>query len=197
MVKVVLSIPNWLTLIRVGLIPIFVIFLIDPSPWMLEIALWIFIVAALTDYLDGIIARHFGSVSDFGKLLDPLADKILVLSALIMLSAQRSDIYGDPWVPGWMVVMVVAREIWITGLRGVAAGQGSIIAANQTGKLKSFLQMLSIVFLLLQDKVFKVLGFSINYQFVGLILLFLSLVFSYWAAVEYTMVVFFPKSEKA
>lgn len=195
MVKVVLSLPNWLTLLRVALIPIFVVLLIDPSEWMLQTAVYIFIFAAITDYLDGIIARALGSVSDFGKLLDPLADKILVLSALIMLTGLRTDQFGESWVPAWLVVLVVAREVWITGLRSVAAGNGVVVAANSFGKMKSFLQMVAIVLLLLHDHLLKIGGLTVPCQVLGLNLLFASLVFSYWSAYQYTALVFTPTPE--
>src|SRR5262245_57339044 len=133
--------PNWLTFLRLGLIPVFVFLMVEPSRWMVDLAMIVFIVAAFTDYIDGIIARRYGAVSDFGKLLDPLADKILVMAALVMLASQRSDTYGEPWVPGWMVVMVLAREIWVTGLRAVASARGVVVAASTTGKFKSGLQM--------------------------------------------------------
>lgn len=193
MVKVVLSLPTWITLLRVALIPVFVLLLIDPSEWMLNVAVYIFIFAAITDYLDGLIARAFGYVSDFGKLLDPLADKVLVLSALIMLTGLKNDQYGEPWVPAWMVVMVVAREIWVTGLRGVAASGGTVVAANSAGKVKSLLQMVSIVCLLLHDKPLVLGPVMVSYQLIGLNLLFLSLVFSYWGAVQYTKMIFMPE----
>lgn len=194
MVKVVLSLPNWLTLLRVLLIPLFVVLLINPTKGMIEAAVYIFIIAAITDYLDGFIARYTKSVSDFGKLLDPLADKILVLSALIMLVGLKND-FGQPIVPSWMVVMVVAREIWITGLRGVAATGGHIVASNISGKVKSFLQMLAVICLLLQDKVIMhFMGLTFTYQWIGLNLLFLSLIFSYIGAIQYTLMIFFPEN---
>lgn len=196
MVKVVLSLPNWITLLRVALIPLFVILLIDPSEQMLQWAVYIFVFAAVTDYLDGFVARMLRTVSDFGKLLDPLADKILVLSALIMLTALKTDQFGEPWVPGWMVVLVVARDVWITGLRGVAAEQGSIVAASGLAKVKSLLQMVSVVFLLLHDKILHLGIVSLSCQIIGLNLLFISLVFSYWSAFQYTVMIFGHQSEE-
>lgn len=190
------SIPNWLTYLRLALIPLFVVLLVDPSPFMVHLAAAIFVVAALTDYVDGYIARRFGAVSDFGKLLDPLADKILVMAALVMLVAQRSDTYGEPWVSGWIVVLVLAREIWVTGLRGVAASRGKIVPAGGSGKLKSALQMVAILCLLLHDKRFPVVPFDVSFQIVGLNLLLVSLAFSYWGAVEYTYLVLVENQEK-
>ncbi len=180
--------PNIITLVRILLIPIFVVLMVSPSEEMLYAAIGVFITAAVTDYIDGFLARKWNVVTKLGKLLDPLADKILVLSALVMLVAQRSDFDGAPWIPGWIVVLVLAREIWVTGLRSVAAASGVVVAAGSSGKVKSFLQMIAIVFLLLHhQKAFMVQNTTITCQHVGVQLMIASLVFSYWGAVEYTM----------
>lgn len=194
MAKLFYSIPNYLTFLRLILIPIFVFLLDEPTKLMVDIALCIFILAAITDYIDGFFARRWGAVSDFGKLLDPLADKILVISALVMLTSMRGDLDGTPWVPGWMVVMVIAREIWVTGLRAVAASQGMVVAAGGAGKWKSFLQMISIIFLLLHDAPVELLGVQVPCQLIGLNLLALSLVFSYIGAIQYSSLVLFGAS---
>lgn len=186
-------IPNYLTFLRIALIPVFVVLMIDPTPFMVYLATFVFIVAAITDYIDGYLARKYGWVSDFGKLLDPLADKILVSAALIMLVAQRSDDLGEPWVPGWLVVLIMAREIWITGLRAVAAARGRVVAANQGGKVKSGLQMVAIIFLLLHSNSVRIGTMMVPCQFIGLVLLSISLVFSFWAAGEYTFEVLYPE----
>lgn len=180
------KLPNWLTYLRLGLIPVFVILMIDPTRWMVFLATLIFVIAAFTDYTDGYLARRFSAVSDAGKLLDPMADKILVLSALVMLVSQRSDLTGEPWVPGWMVVLVLAREIWITGLRGIAASRGAVIAASASGKFKSGFQMVAVVFLLLHDLAVPFTGHRLSCETVGINLLLLSIALSYWGAVEYT-----------
>ena len=194
MVKVVLSLPTWITLLRVALIPLFVLLLIDPTDAMIRWSTYIFIFAAITDYLDGFVARALGSVSDFGKLLDPLADKILVLSAFIMLASMKPDVTGETWVPGWMVVLV-ARDVWITGLRGVAAEHGSIVAATALAKVKSLLQMVSVVFLLLHQEPLYVGFATIPAKIIGLNVLLVSLVFSYWSAFQYTVMIFMPQKE--
>ena len=191
------SIPNWLTWLRLVLVPFFVILLINPSRWMTDVAAVIFIIAALTDYFDGYLARRFKAVSDFGKLLDPLVDKMLVLSGLIMLASIRSDIDARAWVPGWMVVLVVLREIWVTGIRGVAASRGVIVPAGLSGKFKSALQMVAVVLLLLHDRVLSIGGLKCEAQTMGLSLLLLSLLFSYIGAFEYTALVFNLPSEEA
>lgn len=191
------KLPNWLTYLRLALIPLFVLLLVDPTPAMVTAAVVVFIVAACTDYIDGAIARRFGAISDIGKLLDPLADKILVMAGLVMLAAQRSDVYGEPWVPGWMVVLVLAREIWVTGIRGVAAAQGVVVAARGAGKVKSGLQMVAVVLLLLHETQFSVGEREFTCQFIGLNLLLVSIAFSLWGAVEYTIEVLrVPKSEQ-
>lgn len=184
------NIPNTLTLLRLGLAPVFVLLMIEPSRGMVYAATIVFILGALTDLMDGLIARRFGAVTDAGKLLDPVADKVLVMAALVMLVAQRSEIDGSPWVPAWMVVLVLAREIWVTGLRGVAASRGMVVAASPAGKVKSFVQMAAIVCLLLHDYPLTVFGTNLTGQIVGLNALLLSIVVSYWGAVDYTLAVF-------
>lgn len=191
MTDVVKNLPNILTFLRLGLIPIFVWLMAHGSKEAIFAATVIFIFAALTDYADGLIARKFHAVSDFGKLLDPVADKILVMAALVMLVAQRSDSLGEPWVPGWMVVLILAREIWVTGIRAVAATAGKVIAAGNAGKLKSFLQMVAIVLLLQHDLLLigEKGSSGITAQLPGEALLMLSIVFSYKGAFEYTWAV--------
>jgi CDP-diacylglycerol--glycerol-3-phosphate 3-phosphatidyltransferase len=185
------SIPNWITFGRLALVPIFVALLsFDPTQFQINLAIFVFIVAATTDLLDGYLARRFGAVSDLGKLLDPLVDKILVMSALVVLCGMRSPMYGDPWVPPWMVIVILAREIWVTGLRGLAASQGLIVAASGIGKVKSVLQMIAIVGLLMHDTAFPFSGGALTYQGVGVRLLLLSIIFSVWGAVEYSVEVF-------
>lgn len=184
------NLPNWLTYLRLALIPVFVLLMLDPTPAMVRVALAVFIVAALTDYVDGFVARRWGAVSNYGKLLDPLADKILVMAALVMLVAQRSDLYGDPWVPGWMVVLVLAREIWVTGIRGVAASRGLVLQADGAGKVKSFLQMTAICCLLLHHTELRLGAGHVTAQILGANLLLLSIFVSYWGAFGYTSNVF-------
>jgi CDP-diacylglycerol--glycerol-3-phosphate 3-phosphatidyltransferase len=187
---VVKRIPNWLTYLRLALTPVFVLLMVEPSPWMVYAATGIFIVAAITDLFDGILARRLGAVSDAGKLLDPVADKILVMAALVMLVAQRSEVDGTPWVPGWMVVLVLAREIWVTGVRALAASRGVIVAAGMAGKVKSSFQMVAIVLLLLHDYPVVIFGLSMPSQILGLNALLLSIILSYWGAIDYTLAVF-------
>lgn len=185
------SIPNVLTTLRLLLIPVLIVLLLEPTRVRVNVAIAIFIFAAITDAVDGFVARRFGAVSDIGKLFDPIADKLLVMSVLVMLVGLRSRYQALPWVPHWMVVMILARETWITGLRGMAATRGIVLPAGGAGKIKSLLQMVAIVFLLLHDRsvysVDAVFGARISGQVVGLNLLLASIVFSYAGAVSYTM----------
>lgn len=188
------NIPNVLTLSRVLLIPVFVFLL------YCQLNVWatvVFIFSAITDFLDGYIARRYGQVSDFGKLMDPIADKILVMAALVMLVSLRDLTNAEPWAPAWMVVMILAREIWINGLRSLAASQGIVVSAGTLGKIKSFIQMVAIPLLLLHDLVLVEATYRFTAQFFGERLLLLSIVFSYWSAVEYTIEILRGGSEKS
>ncbi len=137
-----MNLPNKLTLIRIAMIPVFLFFLMtDFVPYSVYIALAVFILAAATDALDGHIARSRNLVTDFGKFADPLADKILVLSALIGL-IELGQIGAIP------VIIIIAREFMVTGLRIVAIGAGKVIAAGLSGKIKTVLQMIVTVLLM-------------------------------------------------
>jgi CDP-diacylglycerol--glycerol-3-phosphate 3-phosphatidyltransferase len=188
------KLPNWLTFLRLALIPVFVLFLIEPSRAALNIAAVIFVLAAITDYADGIIARRYAAITDFGKLFDPLADKILVMAALVMLVAVRDERCVS-FVPGWMVVLILAREFWVTGLRAYAAKDGNVVAAKSGGKVKSFLQMVAILCLLLHDYSFTFLGFKVTYHLLGLNILLVSLAFSYISAFDYSLSILSPNGD--
>ncbi len=132
-----MNIANKLTVLRVVLIPFFIAFGLMESTLFAYIALMIFVVASFTDYLDGHLARKLGLVSDFGKFLDPLADKLLVFAALALLVHK-----GD--ISVWVFYIVVLREMVVTGIRLIAASSGRVIAAGFTGKLKTMYQMVLI-----------------------------------------------------
>ncbi len=178
--------PNFLTLLRVALIPFLVFLLNDPTPLYQKIALGVFVFGALTDWLDGYLARKHHAVSDFGKLLDPVADKLIVMTVLVMLVGV-SDSYGRSWVQPWIVVLILARETWVTGLRAFASSKGLVIPAGNLGKIKTFLQMFGIAFLICHGfKLFSFLGYRITADFFGNYLILLSIFFSYYAAADYT-----------
>lgn len=188
-------VPNGITLIRLLLIPILVFLMTPRFQSSMLPAAFVFAAAAITDYLDGFLARRLRVVSDFGKLLDPLADKLLVMAALVMLVAQRSDLTGASWVPGWLVVLVLAREMWVTGLRALASESRVVLAASTTGKVKSALQMIAIFFVMLHDLwSIQIRSVDIPIGHFGLNLLLLSVVVSYWGAVEYSVAVYRERS---
>ena len=140
-----MNLPNKLTMLRVCLIPFFVIFLLfditgEADRW---IALGIFIAASLTDLADGKIARKYNLVTDFGKFMDPLADKLLVCSAMICLTTP--DAFSADRIPAWIVVIIIAREFTISGFRLIAAEKGTVIAASWWGKWKTTTQMIMII----------------------------------------------------
>ena len=133
-----MNLPNKLTMFRVILIPFFVLFmLVDITLYDKWIALAIFIIASLTDLLDGKIARKYNLVTNFGKFMDPLADKLLVCSALICLVALAR-------IPAWIVIVIIAREFIISGFRLIASDNGVVIAASYWGKFKTTFQMVMI-----------------------------------------------------
>ena len=139
-----MNLPNKITMIRVILIPFFVFFMLtDFVPYSNVIAVAIFIVASLTDTLDGYLARKYELVSNFGKFMDPLADKLLVCSALICFVA----IPSGP-MPAWVVIVIMSREFIISGFRLVASDAGVVIAASYWGKIKTVVQMLMSILLI-------------------------------------------------
>lgn len=166
------NLPNQLTIARILAIPVFIaVLLLDCR----AAACIIFIVAAFTDYLDGSIARKYNLVTNFGKLMDPLADKLLTMSAFICLVE-----LGD--IPGWMVIVILGREFIITGMRQVAAAEGIVVAAGWSGKIKTVCQMVAIPLIVLKNWPFNMLPFPCP---VDQIMLWAALVMTVWSGVEY------------
>lgn len=181
-----MNLPNKLTLLRLLLIPFFLVLLAFRFDWgTVEglgssigipelIATIIFIIASITDWLDGYIARRDNLVTNFGKFADPMADKILVASALIMLVELNL-------APGWVVAVIIAREFAVTGLRLLLVETGgTVLAAAWPGKIKTVTQMLAIIFLLLNNLPFAWTGIP-----VGSILLYISLFFTVYSGIDY------------
>ena len=139
-----MNLANKLTLGRIFLVPVFlVIIAVKDIPYGSFIATFIFILAASTDKLDGYVARSRNQITNFGKFMDPLADKLLVTAALISLVELQV-------VPGWAAVVILAREFAVSGLRSIAAAQGRVIAASWWGKIKTVIQIIAIILLLLK-----------------------------------------------
>lgn len=131
-----LNLPNRLTLARVILAPVFVVLLSFPCFICYGVAYLVFLAATITDYYDGKIARERNLITNFGKLLDPVADKVLIAAAFVMLMTLK-----ELWIPAWTVVVILAREFLVTGARSLAASEGVVIGANKFGKAKAVLQM--------------------------------------------------------
>lgn len=167
-----MNLPNKLTVARVIAVPFFVVLFINKHYWT---ALLIFALASFTDLLDGKIARSRGIVTNFGKIMDPLADKILVYSAFALM-------VSNGMIPAWVLIVILAREFTVSGMRTVAASEGIVIAAAMSGKIKTVLQMLSVIALLLLNAV----G-SIFLTVTAYVLLYASLVMTIFSGIEYVI----------
>ncbi len=180
-----LNLPNKITIFRIFLIPIFIIFLLYPLEGTISIlygreisynifiAVLIFSFASITDFIDGYIARKYNLITNMGKFLDPLADKLLVGSAFIVMIELNL-------IPSWMVVCVIAREFAVTGLRMLAVEQGEVIAAGLLGKLKTITQLVAIILLLLGNPIFNKFNIQLD-----LILLWISTILTILSGLEY------------
>ena len=166
-----MNLPNKLTMLRILLVPFIILCFYLPPAWGMWAAVALFVVAAATDTIDGRYARSHNMVTDFGKFMDPIADKLLVNSVLVMLTAQGK-------VPAVVTILFIAREFVISGLRLVAAGKGVVLAAGNLGKIKTTLQDVALPLLMVSDswKPFKILGY---------VLLYASLVMSVWSGWDY------------
>jgi CDP-diacylglycerol--glycerol-3-phosphate 3-phosphatidyltransferase len=180
--KDALNLPNLMTMARILIIPV-VLWLLDRgTPKDGVYAALVYAGAAITDLLDGILARRMGIVSVLGKFLDPLADKLLVIATLIWMVPMGR-------IPEWAVILLISREISVTGLRSIASSEGLVIAAGGGGKSKTALQMIGILFLILgypYEFDLAVVDFGVvDFIVVGRALVYISLVFSIVSAVEY------------
>ena len=175
------NLPNILTMMRIALIPPVMVLLLLESPKASFIAALLAGLAAITDWLDGWLARRSGQVSLVGKLLDPLADKLLVM-AILVVSTQLHRI------PGWFVVLLLSRELSIAGLRSIASQEGLLIAVVETGKWKTALQLTGLIGIIVHYTYlidFGVTAVAVNFNALGFGLLLLSMVFSLFSAGVY------------
>lgn len=170
-----MNLPNKLTIARVVLVPIFIAFY--ALHWYIP-AVIVFLVASFTDYLDGHLARKYNLVSNFGKIMDPLADKVLVYAAFALLVESHL-------IPAWMLIVILAREFTVAGMRTVAASEGIVIAAAMSGKIKTVLQMIAVPLLLLVP-VFPSATTIYHVVFIlAKIFLWASLIMTVYSGVEY------------
>jgi CDP-diacylglycerol--glycerol-3-phosphate 3-phosphatidyltransferase len=171
--KSIFNLPNSLTLFRIACIPVLVLLLFFPHKATSFLAAVVFGLASISDLLDGFLARRQQLVTNLGKFLDPLADKLVVSAALIMLIPLGR-------APAWMVVVIVGRELAITGLRSVAVSEGKVISADELGKKKMVFQIVAILGLLLHYEYF-----GINFHAVGMFFLWLAVALTLWSGFNY------------
>lgn len=180
-----MNIPNKITVSRILLIPIFVIVIMFDFGWGNMtlfgaempvhhfVGALIFIIASATDWVDGYYARKYNLVTNLGKFLDPLADKLLVSAALILLIELGL-------APAWIVIAIISREFAVTGLRLILAGEGEVVAANQLGKIKTWTQIVAVSALLLHNTIFTLMGIPFD-----VIMLYIALFFTFWSGWDY------------
>ncbi|WP_141433484.1 CDP-diacylglycerol--glycerol-3-phosphate 3-phosphatidyltransferase [Bacillus sp. 03113] len=182
-----MNLPNKITISRIILIPVFLIFMLIPFPWgMMKflgaelsvahfVGALIFIIASTTDWVDGYYARKYNLVTNLGKFLDPLADKLLVSAALVILVELH-------FAASWIVIIIISREFAVTGLRLVLAKDGEVVAANMLGKIKTWTQIIAISSLLLHNFIFEMVSIPFDQ-----IALWVALIFTIWSGLDYFM----------
>ncbi len=169
------NLPNQLTLLRILLVPLIIVLLYYEGRATCLIATFCFMLACFTDFLDGYIARRSNIVTSFGKFLDPLADKVLVSSVLLVLVELH-------WIASWIAIVIICRDLIITGLRAIAADEGIVMAADKFGKLKTILQMIALVPLMIHYP-----WFGVDPEPVGQFLLYIALVLTVFSGCNYLL----------
>lgn len=167
------NLPNAISILRILTAPVLILFLLSPDKETSFIAAIIFAIAALTDWLDGYLARRMDVETTFGKFLDPLADKLLIATCLVMLIPLGR-------APAWMAAVIIGREIAVTGLRGMASLEGVVIAAGSLGKYKTAFQIAAVIALIMH---YRLLG--IDFHALGIVILWIALVFTLWSGIDY------------
>ena len=170
-----MNLPNKLTIARMAMVPLFMIALLMNSPASRILATVIFALASLTDMLDGQIARKYNMVTNFGKLMDPLADKVLTAAAMICLVE-----LGD--LAAWIAVVIIFREYLITGLRSVAASENIVVAANIWGKVKTVCQMIALMLLMVKPQVVALFGIDL-----GLWIMYVAVALTIYSGLDYVL----------
>lgn len=176
------ALPNLLSLFRIGLVPVLVVLLMRPDPATRALTGGIFLIACLTDFLDGWVARRHGMTTVLGQILDPLADKLVVASVLIMLAAMPPE----PRIPAWMAVVIVLRELAVTGLRAVAIRAGVVVPAQELGKYKMILQMFALEALIVHFP-YAIPGTTavLDFHAAGMLFLWMAMALAVWSAADY------------
>jgi CDP-diacylglycerol--glycerol-3-phosphate 3-phosphatidyltransferase len=193
-----LNLPNKLTVFRVLLVPAFMLFILFPAnevippAWCKIFAAALFVIAAITDLLDGIIARRLKLITNFGKLMDPLADKFMIVGALIAITASDS-FAGIRWLAVWVTTAVFFRELAVTSVRLIAnTSEGNVIAASFIGKIKTFMQCACILTILLEDVIItQTIGIPYLFSYITMVMMLIITVYSgiayvktYWKYID-------------
>ncbi len=178
-----MNLPNKLTILRILMIPVFVVlFYITAIPYNFILSAIVFALAAVTDFLDGYIARKYNLVTSFGKFLDPIADKVLVSTALIIMLVPPADVQIAPWWTAIFVAIILARELIISGFRLVAATKNLVIAADKSGKIKTFLTDVAILVMLIGAQITPTSFDLVN--IIGFVILALSTLLTITSGIE-------------
>ncbi len=185
-----MNLPNKLTLLRLCLVPIFVvIMMVSNALWASAVGLALFIIASLTDMLDGKIARKYNLITDFGKFMDPLADKFMVIGAMFVILWRALSVYSDALFANvffWAFLIVIFRELAVTSIRLVVSGSsGIVIAANMLGKIKTCTQIACVICCIAEPVIYGLLEMKTDFLPVSLVTAALMLVFTLWSGIHY------------
>ena len=171
--KEIFNLPNTITLLRISVMPVLFLLLLSPGRTLSLIIAALFILAALTDLLDGYVARKYGIVTKMGKLLDPIADKIIINTAMILM-------IPIGYIPAWIVAIIIMRDVAVDGLRNIASSDGLVIPASKLGKQKTLSQIVAVSSLIIHYPLF-----GINAHLVGIVILYFALILTIWSGVNY------------
>jgi CDP-diacylglycerol--glycerol-3-phosphate 3-phosphatidyltransferase len=171
--KDIFNFPNCITLLRISVIPVLFLILLSPGRILSLVIAVLFIFAALTDLLDGYIARRYGIVTSIGKFLDPVADKIIVNTAMVLMIP-----IGH--VPAWIVAVIIMRDVAVDGIRNIASSEGIVISASKLGKQKTLSQIIAVSALIIHYPLF-----GINAHLVGTFILYFALILTIWSGADY------------
>ncbi len=185
-----MNLPNKLTLLRLCLVPIFVVvMMVSSALWASIVGLVLFIGASLTDMLDGKIARKYNLITDFGKFMDPLADKFMVIGAMFVILYRALTVYADTLFANvffWAFLIVIFRELAVTSIRLVVSGSsGIVIAANMLGKIKTCTQIACVICCIAEPVIYQQLNMDTDFLPVSLVTAGLMLIFTLWSGIHY------------
>ncbi len=171
--KEIFNLPNCITMVRIAVMPVLFFLVLSPGRIFSLIIAILFIAASVTDFLDGYVARRYNIVTKMGKLLDPIADKLLISTAMIMMIPIGR-------IPAWVVVIIIMRDIFVDGLRSIASSEGLIIQARTLGKQKTLCQIIAVSALLIHYPIFW-----IDAHVVGTVVLYIALILTVWSGADY------------